>query len=35
MRGFYSDDAGATGQNGFGSCTAGPLPEAKKPAPLV
>jgi hypothetical protein len=35
MRGFYSDDAGATGQNGFGSCTSGTLPEAKKPAPLI
>jgi hypothetical protein len=38
MRGFYSDSADSifnAGQNGFGSCTAGPLPEAKTPAPLV
>jgi hypothetical protein len=35
MRGFYSDDAGATGQNGPGPCTNGPLPEPKKPAPII
>jgi len=41
LRGFYSLDSGdpkdggnPDGQNGFGPCTAGPLPEPKKPSPI-
>jgi hypothetical protein len=36
MRGFYSGSSTPAGENGFGPCpTSAPLPEAKKPAPIV